>query len=345
MAASAPRLVVFTEGEKGPVCGLDEEVIADAGGALRFGKAADQNERIQMAQDAAVLVVSAAPITRELFGALPGLKAITRLGIGVDSVDLDAATDLGVVVTNAPGFCREEVADHALGLMLTMVRKITLSDRMARRGDWVPGVQLKMLPIRQLRNHILGVVGFGEIGQTVARKAQALGLEVIASDPYAPANVAKATGVRLMTLEELLPRADIVSLHVPLTSETRHIINSQTLALMKPSAILINTARGPVVDEAALEQALATGQLAGAGVDVLEQEPPQLPYPLLKFDNVVVTCHYGSCSLEAYAELRRTVSGQAAEVLRGNFPSNIVNAQVKNVPQCRLRNSGSRPAN
>jgi D-3-phosphoglycerate dehydrogenase / 2-oxoglutarate reductase len=337
MSPSAARYVVFTEGEQGPVCGLDEQTIAAAGGVVRCERAGDQNERIRIAQDAEVLVVSSAPITREFLVALPGLKGVTRLGVGVDSVDLQAATDLGVVVTNAAGFCLEEVAEHTVGLILTMVRKITLADRMTRRGEWVPGVQAKMLPIRRLSGQTLGMVGFGQIAQTLAGKARALGLEVIASDPYVAPKSAERKGVRLAPLEELLSQADIVSLHVPLTAETRHLINRETLALMKPTAILINTARGPVVDSAALEQALAAGRLAGAGLDVLEQEPPKLPHPLLKFDNVVVACHYGSCSLEAYANLRQTVSKQAADILRGNFPKNIVNPQVKNQPHCRLR--------
>ena len=160
---------------------------------------------------------------------------------------------------------------------------------------------------------------------------------IIAVDPYVAPDVARAAGVELMSLEELLPQSDIVSLHVPLTDETRCLINSDSMALMKHGAILINTSRGPVVDEVALEEALADGDLGGAGLDVLETEPPKIPHPLLDFDNVVVTCHYASCSLEAYADLRRSVSEQAAQILRGEFPRHLVNTQLKDLPQCRLR--------
>lgn len=171
--------------------------------------------------------------------------------------------------------------------------------------------------------------------------AKALGLQVIASDPYVSSDVAEAAGVRLLPLADLLPQADIVSLHVPHTPETHRLINSDAFALMKHGAILINSARGPVVDEIALEEALAEGLLGGAGLDVLENEPPKVPHPLLEFDNVVVTCHYASCSFEAYADLRRNVSEQAAQILRGEFPKHLVNTQVRDLPQCRLRNLGA----
>lgn len=340
MSAKAPRLVVFTEREEGPVCGLDEKVIRDAGGELHYGRAGSLAERVAQARPAEVLIASTAPMRRDFLGQLPELKGIVRLGIGVDSVDLDAATDLGIVVANVPVFCQDEVAEHAMGLLLAVTRKIVLADRLTRQGKWVVGIQERMLPMRRLRGQTLGLVGFGRIAQRLTGMAQALGLRVIAADPYVAQETAQAAGVALMPFEELLPQADIVSLHVPLTSETRGLINSDALALMKRGAILINTARGPVVDEVALEEALADGKLGGAGLDVLETEPPKIPHPLLDFDNVVLTCHYGSCSFEAYADLRRSVSEQAAQILRGEFPRNLVNSRVKDLPQCRLRNPG-----
>jgi D-3-phosphoglycerate dehydrogenase len=335
--AETSRLVVFTEREEGPVCGLDEKVIYAAGGTLQFCRASSLEDRIALAKPAEVLIASSAAMKREFLGQLPKLKGIVRLGIGVDSVDLDAATDLGIVVANVPEFCQDEVAEHALGLLLAVTRKIAVADRMTRHGKWVVGVQEHMLPIRRLRGQTLGLIGFGRIAQRLTGMAKALGLRVIATDPYVAPEVAQAAGVTLMPLEELLPQADIVSLHVPLTSETHLLINADTFALMKHGAILINTARGPVVDEVGLEEALADGDLGGAGLDVLETEPPKIPHPLLDFDNVVVTCHYASCSLEAYADLRRTVSEQAAQILRGEFPRHLVNTQVKDLPQCRLR--------
>ncbi len=337
MNADTPRLVVFTESDEGPVCGLDEETIRAAGGALRMSTAYDESERTLMAEDAEVLIVSSAPITREFLGELPKLKGLVRLGIGVDTVDVDAATDLGIVVANVLNFCQEEVAEHALALIFAVARKIVLADRKTRNGEWVAGVQESMLPIRRLKGQTLGLIGFGSIARSLAARAKALGLEVIAADPYAPPDAAKALGVQMMHLAELLSNADIISLHVPLTPETRHLIDAEAISLVKDTAILINTSRGSVVDEAALRSALTQGRLAGAGLDVLEEEPIQLPHPLLHFDNVIVTCHYASCSLEAYAEMRRAVSDQTAQILRGEFPQYLVNVQVKDRPQCRLR--------
>jgi D-3-phosphoglycerate dehydrogenase len=335
--AESKRLVVYTEREEGPVCGLDEKVIQGAGGTVKFGQAKTLAERVTLAQSAEVLIASTSPITREFLQELPQLKGIVRLGIGVDSVDLQAATDLGIVVANVPEFCQQEVAEHALGLLFCVARKITLADRMTRQGKWVVGVQERMLPMRRLSGQTLGLIGFGRIARKLAGMARALGLQVIASDPYVDRKVAEEAGVRLLPFADVLRQADIVSLHVPLTPQTRHLMNSEAFALMKRGAILINTARGPVVDEVALEAALAEGRLGGAGLDVLEQEPPQIPHPLLDFDNVVLTCHYASCSFEAYAELRRSVSEQAAQILRGDFPRNLVNPEVKDLPQCRLR--------
>jgi D-3-phosphoglycerate dehydrogenase / 2-oxoglutarate reductase len=341
VSATIPREVVFTERDEGPVCGLDAGAILAAGGTLRYGVASSQSERLRIAELAEVIIVGSAEMTREFLSALPRLKGIVRLGIGVDTVDLQAATDLGIVVANVPDFCQDEVSEHGLGLMFAVARKIVLADRLTRRGGWVRGVQESLLPMRRLNGRILGLVGFGKIGRRMAARAKALGLEIIASDPYVSSGLAESLGVRLLPLADLLPKADIVSLHVPLTPETRHLINSEAFALMKPGAILINTSRGPLVDEAALEKALAEGRLAGAGLDVLEHEPIKIPHPLLDFENVVVTCHYASCSLEAYAEMRRVVSDQTAQILRGDFPTNLVNGQVRNLPQCRLRGISS----
>ena len=331
------RLVVFTEREEGPVPGLDEELIRQNGGAIRYGRAADERDRVRLAAGAEVIVAGSTPLARELFAALPRLKGVVRLGIGVDSVDLEAATELGIVVANVPDFCSEEVAEHALGLILAVTRKIALADRKTRQGEWLPGMDALMRPIRRLSGQTLGLIGLGKIGQSLAAKAKGLGLSVMAHDPHVGAEAARAAGVPLMSLEELLPQTDILSLHVPVTAETKGIVNARTLALLKPGAILINTARGPVVEEAALQAALASGRLAGAGLDVLQQEPPRLPHPLAEFENVVFTCHYASLSEQSYARMRQQVSEQTVQILRGEFPRHLVNLRVKDLPQCRLR--------
>ena len=331
------RLVVYTERAEGPVPGLDEELIRQNGGTILYGEVANEGDRLRLAERAEIIISGGARLTREFFAALPNLKGVVRLGIGVDNVDVDAATDLGIIVANVPEFCSDEVAEHALGLMFAVARKIVLADRLARAGKWVRGMDALLLPMRRLRGQTVGLVGFGKIARCLAHKAQGLGLRVIAFDPYYSAEAAQAAGVTLMSLEELLPQTDVLSLHVPGTPETRGLINARTLALLKPGAILINTARGVVVDEAALCSALASGRLAGAGLDVLQQEPLRLPHPLTAFENVVFTCHYASLGAESYASMRRQVSDQAVQILRGEFPTNFVNPRVKDLPQCRLR--------
>jgi len=329
-------LVVFTEGAEGPSYGLDEGIIRGAGGTLQYVSASSPAERTEMARFAEVLVVGSAPMTREFLSALPRLKGLLRGGIGVDAVDVAAATDLGIVVANVPDFCTDEVAEHTFALIFAVARKIATIDRRVRKGQWRGLIPTQILPIYRLRGRTLGVIGMGKIGRMVAQKARALGMNVIGFDPYLPPGVAAAIGVPLGSLDELLRQADVVSLHVPLISETRHLINARTLALMKSQSMLINVARGQVVDEAALQMALASGHLAGAGLDVLEQEPPAASNGLFRFENVVFTCHYASCSVEAYADLRRQISEQVAEILRGEFPRNLVNRELMNLPQCRL---------
>jgi D-3-phosphoglycerate dehydrogenase len=331
------RLVVFTERNEGPVPGLDEELIRQNGGTIRYGRAVDERDRIRLAEQAEVIVMGATPLTREFFAAVPRLKGVVRLGIGVDSIDLAAATEQGIVVANVPDFCSEEVAEHALGLILAVTRKIALADRKSRAGKWVPGMDALMRPMWRLSGQTLGLIGLGKIGRSLARKAQGLGLKVVAHDPHISAETAQAISVPLLSLEELLPQTDILSLHVPVTAETKDIVNARTLALLKPGAILINTARGAVVDEEALAAALASGRLAGAGLDVLQHEPLRLSHRLAEFDNVVFTCHYASLSEQSYASLRKQVSEQTVQILRGEFPLHLVNPQVKDLPQCRLR--------
>lgn len=333
-------LVIFTESTEGPVYGLDDEIIRRERGRLLYINALSQAKRAESARFAEVLVIASAPMTREFLSTLPQLKGLVRGGIGVDTVDVTAATDLGIVVANVPDFCTQEVAEHTLALILAVARKITRVDRCVRAGQWRCLIPNQILPIYRLSGQTLGVIGMGKIGRSVAEKAQALGMKIVSFDPYLSPGAAATIGVPLLSLDDLLRQADVVSLHVPLTSETRHLINAHTLALMKPQSILINVARGAIVDEAALQKALECGHLAGVGLDVLEQEPPSASNGLFRFENVVFTSHYGSCSVEAFSDLRRQVSEQVAEILRGKFPRHLVNPDVVSLPQCRLRAEG-----
>jgi D-3-phosphoglycerate dehydrogenase len=333
------HLVVFTERENGPVCGLEEALIRKNGGNVRYGRAENEQQRIQIAAGAEVVVVGGGRLSREFMSALPDLKGIARLGIGVDNIDLDAATELGIVVGNIPEFCTDEVAEHAIGLMIAVARKFTFADGKSRSGGWVPSMDAQLLPMRRLRGQTIGLVGLGKIGRATAVIARGMGMKVLAYDPYYSAEAAKAAGITLVGLDELLAQSDVVSLHVPDTPETRGMMNAAAFAKMKDGAILVNVARGPIVDETALAAALASGRLFGAGLDVLQVEPIRLPHPLAAFDNVIFTCHYASLSEEAYATMKRVTTEQAIQIIRGEYPTNLVNTSVKGTPQLRLRQS------
>jgi D-3-phosphoglycerate dehydrogenase len=228
-----------------------------------------------------------------------------------------------------PDFCIDEVSTHAIAFLLCLNRHIHLHDRHVRSRKWAPfpgGA-----PTR-LSGQVLGVVGLGNIGQATARKAQGVGVRVIAYDPYLPPEKARKLGVELTSLEDLLGRSDYVSLHCPLTAETRHLIGKSQLELMKPSAFLINMARGPVVDQPALYQALVKGMIAGAALDVFEQEPPQVDDPLFQLENVIFTPHSSSWSAESERQVRQDAAHNVVTVLQGKVPRYVVNRKALQLP-------------
>jgi D-3-phosphoglycerate dehydrogenase len=219
----------------------------------------------------------------------------------VDNVDIEAATEKGIVVTRVPDYCIDEVSDHALGLLFALARKIPLANSRVHAGQW--SVDL-VSPLHRLRGQTLGLVGFGQIPRVLAPKAQALGLSVIAYDPYVSEEAMAAMGVRQVDLEQLLEDADHISVHAPLTKETRHMFSRAAFQKMKPEAVLINTARGPLVDEEALVDALEAGELAGAALDVLEHEPPPAGSRLLGRQDLILTPHTGFYSEESLIDLQ-----------------------------------------
>lgn len=331
------QVVLWTEGEAGPRFPLDTAAIAAAGGVVRTVACRDTRERIAASQDARVLVVSQAAVPEELFAAAPQLVGVVRTGIGLDTVDLPAATRHGVCVAHVPDFCHDEVADTAWTLLLAVARKVLQADRLVRQGQWSQNV---LLPMHRLRGRTLGLVGFGHIARKVAERARGFGMRVVAADPYVDEAAMAQEGVTKVTLEELLEQADVVSLHTPLTEETRGLIGEAAFRRMRRGAILINTARGAVVDEAALVDALRSGHLAGAGLDVLSVEPPRPDNPLLQMDAVVLTPHYASTTVEALEELAEKVNRQVVQLLRGQWPTYLANPQVRESPRCRLRAGG-----
>jgi D-3-phosphoglycerate dehydrogenase len=249
---------------------------------------------------------------------------IGRFGIGVDKVDLEAATSAGIVVTNVPDYCVDEASDHALALLLAVERRIPALDAAVREGRWDTAAVAG--PVRRLRGRRAGVIGFGRLGRRFAEKAAALGLEICVHDPFVGDAAIESTGATALALDELLATSDAVSLHVPLTRDTRHLLDRRRIFSMPEGAVLVNTSRGGLVDEEALADALRQGRLGGAGLDVFEQEPPGQGNPLLGLQNVVVTSHSSHYSLESGAEMRERAFRNVAEVLAGRPPLTPVNA-------------------
>lgn len=272
---------------------------------------------LAVAADADALLVTYAKITAEVIAGLKNCKVIGRFGIGVDNIDLDAAAAAGITVTYAPVYCLDEVSDHAMALLLSLARKIPYSNKLVSSGRWeMPAV----VPISRLRGNKLGLVGLGNIPQTIVPKAQAFGLEILAADPYAPDEVFERLNVTRVDFEELLRTSDYISVHAPLTPETEKMFNAEAFATMKNNALLINTARGPLVDTDALADALEAGQIGGAALDVLPVEPPPADSRLVGRDDVILTPHTGFYSEDALLDLQTTVATDVATVIQGGAP-------------------------
>jgi D-3-phosphoglycerate dehydrogenase len=277
-------------------------------------------------REAEVLLSAGMPLDAEVFDALPRARFLLRPYVGYDDIDVEAATERGILLANVPDTFVQEVADHTMALLLAAQRRLPRMDRFVRDGSWARGENARSVahPVRRLSTMTLGLVGFGGIARLVAQRAHGFGLRILASDPYVSAEAAAEHGVTLVPLEQLLAEADIVSLHVFLNAETRHLINAERLAMMKPEAILVNTSRGPVVDEAALTDALRDGRIAGAGLDVFEQEPLDAASPLIGMQNVILLPHYASYSDEGDSLHRQRVGHLALQAASGGLPERKV---------------------
>jgi len=307
--------------------------IESAGAEFRLTNALEEEALIANLRDADVVVVSQAPITRRVMEEMPRCRCVVRYGVGVDNVEVGAATDLGIVVANVVDFCTEEVANHALLLLLACAKRLLPLDADLRAGHWRRTPLAGMLPVW---GQTLGIIGLGNIGRSLARKALALQMTMLGYDPYVQTQT--LDGVPLVNLRELLAQSDFVSVCAPLTAETRHLIGAAELALMKPSAILINTARGPLVDEAALVESLRSGGIAAAGLDVFEEEPLPANSPLLGLANVVLTPHSAGMSEASVRRVKTEVGQAAAAVLSGRWPKSVVNPNVR--PRVALAREG-----
>ena len=272
---------------------------------------------LAVAADADALLVTYSQINAEVIAGLKNCKAIGRFGIGTDNIDIMAATKKGITVCYAPVYCLDEVSDHAMALLLACVRKIPFSNARAAQGRWeMPAVA----PISRIRGKTLGLIGLGNIPQKIVVKAQAFGIKVIASDPYCPDQTFSQLNVEKVDLNDLLGRSDFISVHAPLTSETENMFNMDAFKKMKNSAYLINTARGPLVEINDLAKALDAGELAGAGLDVLPEEPLTENNPLLGREDVVLTPHTGFYSVDSLLDLQTTVATDVATILSGGEP-------------------------
>jgi len=302
--------------------------LAKVGAELMVAGCTCEDDIINQAQDADAILTVGAPMTRRVMENLPKCRAIVRYGIGYDTVDVDAATDNNILLVNIPNFCLEEVANHAIGLLLAGTKKMVLMNNLVKEGRWVEAKQAEP-PMQPVYGQILGIIGCGNIGRTTAKKARCFGLEVLGYDPYMDKKLAEEHDIKLTSLPELLQKSDYISVHTALTEETYHLIGEEQFNLMKPGAYFINTSRGPVVDEPALIKALQEKKIAGAGLDVFETEPVEPDNPLLKMDNVIVMPHSASYSDAAFKRLRQRVGQEAARILSGKWPENIVNNTCK----------------
>jgi D-3-phosphoglycerate dehydrogenase len=299
-----------------------KQVLSELHAELKLAQATTPEAILEVAREADGVIVCYAKMPASVIDQLKNCKVMARTGIGVDNVDIDAASRRGIVVTNVPEYCEDEVSDHAMAMLLTLVRKIPFANKRAHAGKWETGA---VNPIHRLRGRTLGLIGFGKIPKLVAAKAQAFGLKVLTYDPYIPAEAAIILGVTSVSLPELLSTSDYVSIHAPLTPETKNMFNADAFRQIKRGALLVNTARGPLVDVEALVDALDAGQLAGAALDVLPQEPPPADSRLLGRDDVILTPHTGFYSEESMIDLQTKAAQQVALVLSGKEPRYPVN--------------------
>jgi len=301
---------------------IERGILAAAGIELIEAPAGDEATLSQLAVDCQAIMTCWAKVTEKVIASSPGCRHVARLGIGLDNIDVAYATSQNIVVTNIPDYCIEEVVDHALALLLGLARNVAFHYLKTKQGvyDLRAGQ-----PLRRIAGQTLGVLGFGRTGQLLREKAQGLGLQVIA---HSATGNDRGTGCEMVSQAELFRRSDFLSLHAPLNPQTQHVVNAHTLATMKPHAVIINTSRGPLIDHAALWQALQANQIGGAGLDVFEPEPPNLADPLFSDERVIATPHIAFVSHESLINLRERTAKQVVDVLQNRTPENVINPQV-----------------
>jgi len=313
--------VVITDCDH-PSVEIEKEILSEIDPEFVLAYCNTEDEVIEAAKDADGILNQYAPITRRVMESLKRCKVIARYGVGVDNIDVEAATEQGIIIANVPDYCIDEVSTHTMALILACARGITLLDRKIREKKWDFTLAK---PLFRTQGKVLGLFGLGRIAKMVARKASRFGFKIIAYDPY----ISKVDeDIKLVEFSKLLSDSDFVSLHAPLTQETRHSFGESELKAMKKTAYLINTSRGPLLNEKAFYQALREKWIAGAALDVIEKEPPEWENPLLKLNNLIVTPHISFYSEESYVELKTKIAKAVLAVLKGELPRAIVNPQV-----------------
>ena len=313
--------VVITDCDHGSIREEKEE-FDRMGAELILAQVREEEELIRVGKEADGLINQYALLTRRVFENLQKCKVVARYGVGVDSIDLRAATDLGIIIANVPDYCIDEVASHAVAMMLTLTRKTAFFDRKVKSSQWD---FRQGTPIHRIQGKTLGLIGCGKIGFEVAKRISAFGVKVMAFDPYIQRTGEK---IELTDLETVLRKSDFISIHCPLNESTWHLVGEQEFKKMERKPLLINTSRGPIVNEKALIQALEEGRISGAGLDVLETEPPDSKNPMLKMENVIFSPHVGFYSEESISELKRRTARNVSDVLRGRWPGSVVNQGV-----------------
>lgn len=281
---------------------------------------------IEVAHDADAIITQGADMSREAIMGLEKCKIIVKYAIGVNGIDIDAATEKGIFVCNVPDYGIEEVSDHAISLMLACVRKLKLYANQVETKGWTNYAIGK--PIYRLKNSRFGLIGFGNIARLVAKKIKGFEFDVVAYDPFIDPDVIQTMGVTPVGLNELIKTSDFISVHTPLTNDTYHLIGAEQFALMKPNVVIVNTARGPVIDSKALTDAIKGGQVAAAGLDAVDPEPIQKDSPLLGLHNVIITPHIAWYSEQAITALQTSVAWEVVNVLSGHQPKNLVNKDL-----------------
>jgi D-3-phosphoglycerate dehydrogenase / 2-oxoglutarate reductase len=316
-----------------PSLDIERDVLGSIGAQLVVAASPDEATLVDLAQDADAILTNWATVPPAALDVAARCVVVSRYGVGVDNIPVARATELGIAVSNVPDFCRDEVSDHTLALLLASARRVVHMSRETVRGVW----SLEQGPqLRRVRGLTLGLVGYGSIARAVVPKAQAFGLRVVAYSPRLAPRVMEDGVEAVESLDALLVQSDFVSLHAPLRPETAGMIGDEQLRLMKPSSYLINTSRGGLVDEDALYRALDEGWIAGAAVDVLVDEPPQPDLELLRLDGLVVTPHAAFYSDAAIAELQRRAAENVATALQGRLPPTLVNPAVARSPRLRI---------